>query len=369
MDGFVRTVIESPIKCADADERFTRSCRKYLGPQHQPDVMGYHNREDIPNYWAYADHFVLQDHMFAPSDSWTLPSHLFLISAWAATCADIKDPMSCVSDLELKQAAAIQHVGGQKPIYAWTDITYLLHEYGVSWRYYVGNDTCFLDPCPKPPPGSQRTVYQQDVAPGFLDVRQDHQLKNIAGHSAYFAAAANGTLPTVSWVMPYMGVSEHPPWRIDPGMAFVTEVINAAMQGPDWNSTAIFLTWDDWGGFYDHVVPPKVDENGYGIRVPGLLISPWAKAGTIDHQTLSFDAYLKFIEDLFLGGQRLDPKTDGRPGLAPNRAGERVDSRRSGERVRLHAGANPAARPRADAHNLVAPRRLSWPAWIRTRTN
>jgi phospholipase C len=119
--------------------------------------------------------------------------------------------------------------------------------------------------------------------------------------------------------MPYNGAAEHPSagrpiWK---GMAHVTRVINAAMQGPDWNSTAIYLTWDDWGGFYDHVVPPRVDANGYGIRVPGLMISPWAKTGTIDHQTLSFDAYLKFIEDLFLGGQRLNPRTDGRPDSRP----------------------------------------------------
>ncbi len=90
------------------------------------------------------------------------------------------------------------------------------------------------------------------------------------------------------------------------------------MQGPDWNSTAIFLAWDDWGGFYDHVVPPKVDENGYGLRVPGIVISPYAKKGYIDQQTLSFDAYLKFIEDDFLGGQRLDPKTDSRPDPRPD---------------------------------------------------
>jgi phospholipase C len=317
MDGFVRTAADSPIRCADAHERFTASCRQYLGPQGQPDVMSYHTRKDIPNYWSYADHFVLQDHMFAPSDSWTLPSHLFLVSAWAATCADVTDPMSCVSDLELKQAAAIQH-GGQDPIYAWTDITYLLHKDGVSWRYYVGDDTCFLDPCEKKPPGSQHTVYQQNPLPGFRTVRENRQLGNIVGHSEYFAAAANGTLPKVSWVMPYSGVGEHPPWPIDPGTAFVTKVINAAMQGPDWNSTAVFLTWDDWGGFYDHVLPPRVDENGYGIRVPGLLISPWAKPGFIDHQTLSFDAFLKLIEDLFLGGQRLDPETDGRPDSRPS---------------------------------------------------
>jgi len=90
------------------------------------------------------------------------------------------------------------------------------------------------------------------------------------------------------------------------------------MRGPDWRSTAIFLTWDDWGGFYDHVVPPRVDENGYGLRVPGIVISPYAKHGYVDHQTLSFDAYAKFIEDDFLGGQRLDPSTDGRPDPRPD---------------------------------------------------
>jgi phospholipase C len=89
------------------------------------------------------------------------------------------------------------------------------------------------------------------------------------------------------------------------------------MQSPEWSSTAIFLAWDDWGGFYDHVVPPAVDLNGYGFRVPGLVISPYAKLGFIDHQTLSFDAYAKFIEDVFLKGQRLDPLTDGRPDPRP----------------------------------------------------
>ncbi len=89
------------------------------------------------------------------------------------------------------------------------------------------------------------------------------------------------------------------------------------MQSPNWSSTAIFLAWDDWGGFYDHVAPPTVDVNGYGLRVPGLVISPYAKHGLIDHQTLSFDAYVKFIEDVFLRGARLDPATDGRPDPRP----------------------------------------------------
>jgi phospholipase C len=98
----------------------------------------------------------------------------------------------------------------------------------------------------------------------------------------------------------------------------VTGLINTIMRSPDWNSTAIFLTWDDWGGFYDHVTPPTVDAQGYGIRVPGLVISPYAKRGYVDHQILSFDAYLKFIEDDFLHGRRIDPKTDGRPDPRPD---------------------------------------------------
>jgi hypothetical protein len=98
----------------------------------------------------------------------------------------------------------------------------------------------------------------------------------------------------------------------------VTSIVNSIMKSPDWSSTAIFLAWDDWGGFYDHVAPPVVDQNGYGLRVPGIVISPYARQGFVDHQTLSFDAYVKFIEDDFLGGQRLDPKTDGRPDPRPD---------------------------------------------------
>lgn len=113
-------------------------------------------------------------------------------------------------------------------------------------------------------------------------------------------------------------MSEHPPAKISAGQAYVTSLINAAMQGPDWNSTAIFLAWDDWGGFYDHVAPPKVDDLGYGLRVPGLVISPYAKKGFVDHQVLSFDAYLKFLEDVYLNGARIDPKTDGRPDSRPD---------------------------------------------------
>jgi hypothetical protein len=99
----------------------------------------------------------------------------------------------------------------------------------------------------------------------------------------------------------------------------VTSLINALMASPCWATSAIFLSWDDWGGFYDHVAPPAIDPNGYGLRVPGLVISPYARAGYIDHQELSHDAYLKFIEDDFLDGERIPQqgRPDVRESLAP----------------------------------------------------
>jgi len=122
----------------------------------------------------------------------------------------------------------------------------------------------------------------------------------------------------VSWVVPDEVHSDHQPARLACGQSWVTSLVNAVMRGPDWRSSAIFLAWDDWGGLYDGVQPPRVDGAGYGLRVPGLLISPYARTGMIDHQVLSFDAYLKFIEDDFLGGARIDPRTDGRPDSRPD---------------------------------------------------
>jgi phospholipase C len=148
-------------------------------------------------------------------------------------------------------------------------------------------------------------------------VKKDGELGNVRDLRDFYAAAKNGTLPSVVWLAPSAPYSEHPPALVSLGQAYVTGLIDAIMRGPDWDSTAIFLTWDDWGGFYDHVVPPRVDENGYGIRVPGIVISPYARQGFIDGQTLSHDAYVKFIEDDFLGRQRIDPKTDGRPDRRP----------------------------------------------------
>ncbi|HEY1592437.1 MAG TPA: alkaline phosphatase family protein [Solirubrobacteraceae bacterium] len=314
MDGFVSQA-EKGKNCGTNDPNCS-PCTQ--GSQAQCiDAMGYHTEGEIPNYWAYAQNYVLQDHMYEPNASWSLPQHLFGVSEWSASCTDPLNPASCTNALQNPNPSdGLQH-------YAWTDITYLLHRDGVSWGYYVfqgSEPDCESDSAMTCAPVQQgpKTPGIWNPLPSFTDVAQDGQLGNIQSLSSFYTAAQSGALPAVSWIDPNGRVSEHPPSLVSAGQTYVTSLINAVMQSPDWSSTAIFLSWDDWGGFYDHVAPPSVDANGYGLRVPGIVISPYAKGGTIDHQTLSHDAYNKFIEDAFLGGQRLDPATDGRPDPRPD---------------------------------------------------
>jgi phospholipase C len=382
MDGFVR---ESELGVGRGCGGFSTVCRSTSSS----DVMGYHDAREIPNYWRYAQEFALQDHMFEPVASWSLPAHLFQVSGWSARCSQAGDPSSCVNDPQLGGFRTQEITGGgaiggaasarvqqhqlireERQVlrecrqarrkrrhrrlrlgragslcaalkqdlilrreelvrsstssynYAWTDLTYLLHKNGVSWGYFVkpggepdcaiGNANCS---------GAQLKVGTPDIwnpLPSFTDVRADGQLGNVKDVSQFLADARAGALPAVSWIVPDQAHSEHPPADVRAGQAYVTQLINAVMNSPQWSSSAIFLAWDDWGGFYDHVQPPVVDSNGYGLRVPSLVISPYARRGFIDHQTLSFDAMNKFIEDDFLGGQRLDPKTDGRPDPRPD---------------------------------------------------
>ena len=389
MNGFVGQAVGAKKACIANDPACTGGGAT--------DVMGYKTGADIPNYWMYAKNYVLQDHMFESNASWSLPSHLYMVSEWSAKCSTVGDPQSCVNALQspgdppdfksvkgtiigkcsagekdaacrsallaagitqdmadqlhtlIKQNCAVSDslaacqaaIDGAAipdslkkqlteassklapPDYAWTDLTYLLHAKNVPWGYYVFNGTepdCQNDSAETCAPVAQNATTPGiwNPLPYFDTVREDGQLGNIQSLTNFYTAAENGTLPAVSWINPTGAVSEHPPALVSTGQDYVTGLINTIMSGPDWNSTAIFLSWDDWGGFYDHVVPPVVDQNGYGLRVPGLVISAYAKQGFIDHQTLSHDAYVKFIEDDFLGGQRLDPATDGRPDPRPD---------------------------------------------------
>jgi phospholipase C len=354
LDGFIREALRGRTNCA---ELTNPACTNGAAGQRKraaTEVMGYHDGTDIPNYWDYAKDFVLQDHMFEPVQSWSLPSHLAMVSGWSAACGNPSNPMSCYSSL----AATPNRTPRNPTPFGWTDITYLLNKHTVSWAYYLDG-------------GAQRrqtansgrragVPYIWNVLPGFVDVHQDHQDDNIQDLANFYAAAKAGTLPAVSWIVPQPADSEHPPALVSRGQSYVTGLINAVMRSRDWESSAIFLTWDDWGGFYDHIVPPSVDEHGYGLRVPGLVISPYARKGYIDHQILSFDAYLKFIEDDFLDGQRLDPRTDGRPDPRPE---VREDASILGDLTKdfdfRQAPRPPLVRPTHPTTELVAPSRTA----------
>jgi len=302
MDGFV-TALVSPAVCNTKPTNIRCSYH----PPPKPDVMGYHTQDEIPNYWMYAQNFVLQDHLFAPAAAGSWADHLYMVSEWSARCSKAADPFSCVNSIR----------GNRTSPYAWTDLTYLLHLKNIPWAYYLspGTQPDCANGARTCPPFSQnsRTPGIWNPLLFFTPVKNAKQVNNVQDLKSYFVAAKEGRLPAVSWIVPNEEESEHPPALISVGEDYVTKVINAAMSSPDWSSTAIFLSWDDWGGFYDHEPPPAVDQNGFGLRVPGLVISPYAKRGFIDHQVKSPDAVVKFIEDDFLGGQRLDPKTDGRP--------------------------------------------------------
>ena len=209
MNGFVTSVTRGKGKCATAAYRFTAACRPFLGPKKQPDVLSYHTGKEIPNYWAYAKHYVLQDRMFAPADSWTLPSHLFLFSGWSAYCPDTSDPMSCRSNIDLSGRHQ-QYRYTHPPIYAWTDITYLLGKAGVSWNVYMGKGTCVQEPCTQKPGPYGVTLSSKSPLPGFVDVVQHDRLDHFTTHEAFIRQAEAGTLPSVSWIMPGNLASEHP---------------------------------------------------------------------------------------------------------------------------------------------------------------
>src|SRR5271157_3529110 len=321
MDGFVAEAEKGKAGCAASDNP---DCS---GGSGKTDVMGYHDAREIPNYWALAQNFVLQDNLFEPNSSWSLPAHLFMVSEWSAKCSIAHDPMSCIDALQAPSYPpdfnpASPGVTRPAPDYAWTDLTYLLFKNQVSWKYYVQTGT---EPDCEDDEAECAPVHQDAKTPGiwnplpyFDTVKQDGQLQNITDVTNFYKDAKNGTLPAVSWITPSGQNSEHPPALLSDGQAWTASLFNAVMQGPDWDSTAIFLSWDDWGGFYDQVVPPYVDENGYGLRVPGIVISPYARQGYIDHQILSHDAYVKLIEDIFINEQRIDPATDGRPDPRPD---------------------------------------------------
>jgi phospholipase C len=256
--------------------------------------------DDIPNYFAYARTFVLGDAFFSSLTGPSFPNHLYTVGAQSGGA--INNPnrpnnspgWGCDSD----PSALVQVMddeGDITRVYPCFDFRTLadeLEDKGLSWKYYA--------------PNQGQSGYIWSALNAIAHIRfSDLWIQHVVPPAQFIDDAANGTLPAVSWLVVNSAQSEHPPASTCVGENWTVQQLNAVMQGPDWDSTAVFLTWDDFGGFYDHVPPPAVDNFGFGPRVPFMIISPWVRSGLIDHTTLEFSSVLRLIEERF----GLDPLT------------------------------------------------------------
>lgn len=284
MDGFVAQAYQGE---ADINTAPCMPTDKNCAPGHDPhDVMGYHDYNELPNYWNYAHEYTLQDHMFESVGSYSLVAHLYMLAAQSGGYVDNNQPAPTEYDFP--------------------EITELFQGNKVDWKYYVTSGT-------EPDTEYDRVIGNEteqeqnpnkytlwNPLPAFPRVENDPtQRSRLVDTSQFYTDAENGQLPQVSCVIPSGAVSEHAPSGVREGMAYVTGLINAVMKGPDWPSTVIFVAWDDWGGFYDHMAPPKVDQYGFGIRVPSFVVGPYVKESYVDHNTYSFDSWLRIAEERF----------------------------------------------------------------------
>jgi phospholipase C len=281
----------------------------FVAGEDSPLTMGYYDRSNIPNYWAYADHFVLDDNFFSSLMGPSLPNHLYIASGnngptnmtydWIIGRGIVENP------------SIIDPYGGwaQGVNLGWSTLAQQLSESNTSWKWYDG------DANPRAP-----SIWNVLPLFDYFQKNPDQLVDHVQSTAEFVTDVHNGSLPAVSWIIPGIWVpptypaecegespSEHPPGRIDCGMDYVTYLINQVMQSSYWQSSAIILTWDDYGGFYDHVAPPQVDQYGEGFRVPTLVISPWAKPNFIDHTMYEF-ASLISLADSILGLPPTEPR-------------------------------------------------------------
>ena len=242
-----------------------------------------YKKSDIPTYWSYASQYGLGENFFTSADANSTPNHIAMIASQTGgnfNTPPVKGCDSPINDVVLNREATSGSEYWAEPCYHIDSIPEELSAAGLTWKYY-----------------GQSPVWE---APLFV---QPISSKPHYAATQIITDAQKNALPAVSFVTPNGAVqSDHPPEPTQPAQDFVANVVNAIMKSPAWSSTAIFVTWDDWGGFYDHVVPPAVDAVGLGPRVPLLVISPWAKAGYISddgypNQHGEFSSFDKFIEE------------------------------------------------------------------------
>jgi phospholipase C len=241
-------------------------------------AMGHYDDQDLAYYWNIADEYVLFDRFFTSAAGGSVHNHNFWVMGQAGTTDARKDVV---------------------PKQGWSDniltIFDRLEASGISWKFYVQNyDSTITYRSPNVGDRGAQVVWCPLLnIPRFLDDPNLHG--KIVDLNQYFIDLQNNELPAVAYIVP-SGASEHPPGSIQAGQRFVKKLLTALMQTPSWESSAFMWTYDDWGGWYDHVKPPIVDQFGYGFRAPALLVSPYARKGYIDNTTLDFTSMLKFIE-------------------------------------------------------------------------
>jgi phospholipase C len=250
----------------------------------------------LPNYWTYAQDFVLADNAFSSIQSDSFTNHLYTVAAQSAGALFISGPTTgaqsgsfgCDAPVGTAGVTADDEGNISKifPCYNMQTLADSLQSAGISWKFYA-------------PPEGQRG-YNFSTLDAINQIRNGPLWATNVVNDANFVSDAATGLPAVSWLVTGGAASEHPKHgALCAGENWTVEQINAIMNGPDWNSTAIFVTWDDFGGIYDHVAPPVVDNWGLGPRVPFLIISPYAQAGKISHTQYEFSSVLKFIEERF----------------------------------------------------------------------
>ncbi len=246
---------------------------------------------DIPNYYTYAQQFVLADQMFSSLHGPSFPNHLYTIAAQSGGVISIPLNNTYSWGCDAPPSAAVQVLDGLGdisdvfPCFDFPTLADNLDTAGINWKYYA-------------PPANAKG-YQYSTYDSINHIRNSSLwTEHVVPDTRFITDAMNGNLAPVSWLVTGPN-SEHPPNSTCQGENWTVAQINAIMQGPAWNSTAIFLVWDDFGGFYDQVPPPNVDQYGLGPRVPMIIISPYARSGYISHTQYEFSSVLKFIEDRY----------------------------------------------------------------------
>jgi phospholipase C len=232
---------------------------------------------------------VLSDNLFSSVLGPSFPNHLFLIAGQSGGAVDTPtaQPWGCdrTEGTTVKARTPKGKSGNVDPCMDFRTMGDALIDAGVSWASYAASEEQV---------GSIWSAYHA-IDHFYSD--PELMARHVRPVDTVLGDIAAERLPAVTWITPRFEVSDHPPWSSSHAHNWVTKIVNSIMRSSMWDSTAIFLTWDEWGGFYDHVVPPKVDQVGMGIRVPMLVISPYAKRGFIDSEEGEFTSPLRFIDD------------------------------------------------------------------------